>query len=176
MDPTIAAALNDSDEDAACLEVLEALEDPVEAALNNSAEEAACLEALQSAEADQLPLEFELVPHVDRRVRKFGLHRRVFTTRLVQRGGALHPELIPRDQLPSLLDQALQIAIQRQVLDQPGVHENDHLMINMSSNRLQHAYQSSRVRVRDWKEGTEPAQMMLQQMSKIKLQRELCDR
>ena len=166
-DPTIAAALNDSDEDAACLEVLEALEDPVQAALNDSAEEAACLEALQAVEADPLPLEFELVPHVDRRVRKFGLHRRVFTTRLVQRGGALRPELIPRDQLPSLLDQALQIAIQRQVLDQPGVHENDHLMLNMSSNRLQHAYQSSRVRVRDWLQDTEPAQMMMQQMSNI---------
>ena len=166
-DPTIAAALNDSDEDAACLEVLEALEDPVQAALNDSAEEAACLEALQAAEADPLPLEFELIPHVDRRVRKFGLLRRVFTTRLVQRGGALRPELIPRDQLPSLLDQALQIAIQRQVLDQPGVHENDHLMINMSSNRLQHAYQSSRVRVRDWLQDTEPAQMMMQQLSKI---------
>lgn len=166
-DPTIAAALNDTDEDAACLEVLEALEDPVQAALNDSAEEAACLEALQTAEADSLPLEFELIPHVDRRVRKFGLHRRVFTTRLVQRGGALRPELIPRDQLPSLLDQALQLAIQRQVLDQPGVHDNDHLMINMSSNRLQHAYQSSRVRVRDWLQDTEPAQMMMQQISKI---------
>ena len=165
----VEAALNDSDEDAACLEVMEALEptDPVEAALNDSAEEAACLEALQAAEADQLPLEFELIPHVDRRVHKFGLHRRVFTTRLVQRGGALRPELIPRDQLPTLLDQALQLAIQRQVLNQPGVHENDHLMINMSSNRLQHAYQSSRVRVRDWEERTEPAQMMLQQMSNI---------
>ena len=166
-DPTVAAALHDTDEDAACLEVLEALEDPVQAALNDSAEEAACLEALQAAEADQLPLEFELIPHVDRRVRKFGLHRRVFTTRLVQRGGALRPELIPRDQLPSLLDQALQIAIQRQVLDQPGVHDNDHLMINMSSNRLQHAYQSSRIRVRDWLQDTEPAQMMMQQISKI---------
>ena len=165
-DPTI-AALNDSDEDAACLEALQALEDPVQAALNDSDEDAACLEALQAAEADQLPLEFELIPHVDRRVRKLGLHRRVYTTRLVQRGGALRPELILRDQLPSLLEQALQIAIRRQVLDQPGVHDNDHLMINMSSNRLQHAYQSSRVRVRDWKEGTEPAQVMLEQMSKI---------
>ena len=166
-DPTVAAALNDSDEDAACLEVLQALEDPVQAALNDSDEEAACLEALQAAEAEQVPLEFEHIPHVDRRVRKFGLHRRVFTTRLVQRGGALRPELIPRDQLPSLLDQALHIAIQRQVLDQPGVHDNDHLMINMSSNRLQHAYQSSRVRVRDWLQDTEPAQMMMQQISKI---------
>ena len=128
-----------------------------------------CVAALDAAEKEQLayPLEFQLVPHVDRRVRKFGLHRRVFTTRLVQRGGALRPELIPRDQLPSLLDQALQPAIQRQVLDQPGVHDNDHLMINMSSNRLQHAYQSSRVRVRDWVQDTEPAQMMMQQISKI---------
>lgn len=96
-DPTVAAALNDSDEDAACLEVLQALEDPVQAALNDSDEEAACLEALQAAEAEQVPLEFEHISHVDRRVRKFGLHRRVFTTRLVQRGGALRPELIPRD-------------------------------------------------------------------------------
>ena len=181
-DPTIAAALNDSEEDAACLAALQTLEsfdacltavddfpsDPtIAAALNDSAEEVACLEALQAAEAEQMPLEFELIPHVDRRVRKFGLHRRVFTTRLVQRGGALRPELIPRDQLPSLLDQALQIAIQRQVLDQPGVHENDHLMINMSSNRLRHAYQSSRVRVRDWIQNTEPAQMMLGQISNI---------
>ena len=136
-------------------------------ALNDPEEDAACVAAFEAAEQEQLPLEFELIPHVDRRVRKFGLHRRVFTTHLVQRGGALRPELLPRDQLPRLLDQALQRAIQRQVLDQPGGHDNDHLMINMSSNRLQHAYQSSRVRVRDWLQDTEPAQMMMQQISKI---------
>ncbi|CAH3174094.1 unnamed protein product, partial [Porites lobata] len=132
-------------------------------------EDAACVAALEAAEQEQLshPLEFELKPHVDRRVRKFGLHRRVFTTHLVQHGGALRPELLPRDQLPRLLDQALQRAIQRQVLDQPGVHDNDHLMINMSSNRLRHAFQSSRVRVRDWRQRTEPAQTLLQQMSNI---------
>ena len=165
-------ALDDFEEDAACVAALMeheyTLNDPIiENALNDPQEDAACVAAVEAAEQAQLPLEFELIPHVDRRVRKFGLHRRVFTTRLVQRGGALRPELIPRDQRPSLLDQALQIAIQRQVLDQPGVHENDHLMINMSSNRLQHAHQSSRVRVRDWLQDTEPAQMMMQQISKI---------
>ena len=134
---------------------------------SDSDEDAACLEALEAAEAEQMPLEFELIPHVDRRVRKFGLHRRVYTTRLVQRGGALRPELIPRDQLPNLIDQALQLAIQRQVLDQPGVHPNDHIMINMTSSRLQHAYQSGRVRVRDWIDDTEPAQMMMEQLSNI---------
>ena len=164
------------DGDADCLAALQQVEqaavmnDPYSTYFSDGPEgDADCVAALDAAEQEQLayPLEFQLVPHVDRRVRKFGLHRRVFTTRLVQRGGALRPELIPRDQLPSLLDQALQIAIQRQVLDQPGVHDNDHLMINMSSNRLQHAYQSSRIRVRDWLQDTEPAQMMMQQISKI---------
>ena len=37
----------------------------------------------------------------------------------------------------------------------------------MSSNRLQHAYQSSRVRVRDWRQRAEPAQTLLHQLSKI---------
>ena len=165
-------ALDDFEEDAACMAALMeheyTLNDPIiENALNDPQEDAACVAAVEAAEQAQLPLEFELIPHVDRRVRKFGLHRRVYTTRLVQRGGALRPELIPRDQLPNLIDQALQIAIQRQVLDQPGVHPNDHIMINMSSNRLQHAFQSARVRVRDWLDDTEPAQMLLQQISNI---------
>ena len=176
MDPDAMYLSNDPDGDADCLAALQQVEqaavmnDPYSTYFSDGPEgDADCVAALDAAEQEQLayPLEFQLVPHVDRRVRKFGLHRRVFTTRLVQRGGALRPELIPRDQLPSLLDQALQIAIQRQVLDQPGVHENDDLMINMSSNRLQHAYQSSRVRVRDWLQDTEPAQMMMQQISKI---------
>ena len=165
-------ALDDFEEDAACMAALMeheyTLNDPIiENALNDPQEDAACVAAVEAAEQAQLPLAFELIPHVDRRVRKFGLHRRVYTTRLVQRGGALRPELIPRDQLPNLIDQALQIAIQRQVLDQPGVHPNDHIMIDMSSNRLQHAFQSARVRVRDWLDDTEPAQMLLQQISNI---------
>lgn len=125
-------ALDDLEEDAACVAALMeheyTLNDPIiEIALNDPQEDAACVAAVEAAEQAQLPLEFELIPLVDRRVRKFGLHRRVYTTRLVQRGGALRPELIPRDQLPNLIDQALQIAIQRQVLDQPGVHPNDHI-------------------------------------------------
>ena len=138
-------------------------------ALNDPEEDAVCVAALEAAELEQLSdsLEFELIPHVDRRVTKFGLHRRVFTTRLVQHGGALRPELLPRGQLPRLLDQALQRAVQRQVRDQLRVHDNDHLMINMSNNRLRHAFQSSRVRVRDWRQRTEPTQTLLQQMSNI---------
>ena len=81
-DPAIAAALNDSMEDAACLA---AMDDPASSAftLSDSDQDAACLEALEAAEAEQLPLEFELIPHVERRIRKFGRHRRVYMTRLV---------------------------------------------------------------------------------------------
>ena len=81
--------------------VAEKQSDPlIAAALNDPAEDSACIAALEEAEAEQLPLEFQLV---DRRVRKFGLHRRVFTTRFVEHGGKLRPELLPRHQLPQLL-------------------------------------------------------------------------
>ena len=164
------------DSDADCLAALQqgeqtaAMNDPHSMYFSDDPEaDAACVAALDAAEQEQLayPLEFELIPHIDRRVRKFALHRRVFTTRLVQRGGAVLPELLPRAQLPELIDEALQRAIERQVLDQPGVNNNDHLMVNMSSNRLRHAFQSSRVRVRDWRQRTEPAQTLLHQLSKI---------
>ena len=51
-DPAVAAALNDSDEDAACLA---AMNDPASSAftLSDSDEDAACLEALEAAEAEQ---------------------------------------------------------------------------------------------------------------------------
>lgn len=40
--------------------------------------------------------EFQLIPHTDRRARKFGVHRRVFTTRLTQPTEA---QLLARDTL-----------------------------------------------------------------------------
>lgn len=76
-DPTIASALDDPEEEAACLEALEGVEpafDPVEAALDDPEEEEACVAALEAAEQEQLPLEFEVIPHVDRRVRKLNFH------------------------------------------------------------------------------------------------------
>lgn len=142
LDPAfiLPASFYDSDEDATCLEALHTADRTsiLSTSFYDSDGDAACLEALEAAEATELeaeplPLEFELIPHVDRRVRKFGLHRRVYATRLVQRGGALSLDSIPRDQLPALIDQALQLAVQRQVLNQPDVHPNDHLMINLSS-------------------------------------------
>ena len=80
------------DGDADCLAALQQVEqaavmnDPYSTYFSDGPEgDADCVAALDAAEQEQLayPLEFQLVPHVDRRVRKFGLHRRVFTTRLV---------------------------------------------------------------------------------------------
>lgn len=107
--------------------------------------------------------EFELYPYTDRRVRKFGLHRRVFTTRLIQTDGAT---LSAQTNLPQLIESALQRAVNKQLLD-GSEREDDILFINMSSNRLRSAYQSHRFTVGDWRNDTEPARRLLEMLSKI---------
>ena len=106
---------------------------------------------------------FEFHQYTDRRVRKFGLHRRVFTTRLAQ------PELaraINREQLPRLIEQALEEGITNQVLD--GSERDDHyLLVNLLSSRLHHAYQSHRFTVGEWRQNEEPARRLLEKISKL---------
>ena len=116
--PTL-ANMSDGEEDKTRLTALSARESVTDRILpplvdmNDSDEHAACLAALLADENAQLnqPLNFEMIPHIDRRVRKFVLHRRVSTTRLMQQGGNLRPELLPRAQLPQLLDQALHMTM-----------------------------------------------------------------
>ena len=104
--------------------------------------------------------EFELFPHTDRRARKFGVHRRVFTTRL---NPFVELSKIPRPNLPGLITDALRRAISSQILNGRENGE-DFLMINMSSNRLHHSYQSHRVRVREWNNQERPAERLLNKM------------
>ncbi len=109
---------------------------------------------------------FELTPHVDRRVRKFGLHMRNYTARLSQRGGG--DLTVPIGQRPVLAQEisaALQRAIERHVLTDDDVRDNDHLLVNVNSDRLRNAYHSVRLRVRDWRQNTAPAQRVLQELS-----------
>lgn len=106
---------------------------------------------------------FEMLPYTDRRLRKFGVHRRVFTTRLQQSDYA---RLIPCHILPQLIEEALQRAINEQVLESDE-NDNNVLLINLSSNHLHHAHQSHRVTVGDWRRNTEPARLMLEMISKI---------
>ncbi|XP_078380154.1 uncharacterized protein LOC144663093 [Oculina patagonica] len=62
---------------------------------------------------------------------------------------------------------ALQRAIERYVLTDDEVDDRDHLLVNVNSDRLRNAYHSVRLRVRDWRHNTEPAQQVLQQLSNM---------
>lgn len=121
-----------------------------------------CNEALDEVEE---ALSFHMVPCTDRRCTKFGIRRRVFTTRL-QQGGSL-ARVLPNDVLPQLIEGALQRAIDNQVLDDPTVREDDWLMVNMSSNRLRNAYQSHRISVGDWLDNGVASRGMLVKISQL---------
>ena len=136
--------------------------------MNDSQEEDAyCLEALEQLEEEAAnAFQFELIPYTDRRCTKFGVHRRTFTARLQQHGGNL-VNLLPTHILPELIEHALEMAIQQQVLSDPTAREDDWLMVNMSSDRLQSTYQSHRVSIADWiLDGTE-SRGMLEKMSQV---------
>ncbi len=107
--------------------------------------------------------EFKLYPYIDRRVRKFDIHRRVFTTRLIQLDDTTLP---PQSNLAQLIESALQRAVNKQLLD-GNESQDDTLFINMSSNRLKSSYQSHKIKVGDWKRNTEPARRLLEMLSKL---------
>ena len=111
--------------------------------------------------------DFLLTPHLDRRVRRLGVHHRNYVGRLVQRGGGgpLPPD---RQQiLPQQMEQALQPAIREQVLQDPEVRPNDHFLINVNSNRLRHSFHSARMRVGEWMNHDLRAQEVMQQISRM---------
>lgn len=117
--------------------------------MDDSQEDAYCNEALDQLEEEAADaFQFELIPYTDRQCTKFGVHRRTFTTRLQQHGGNL-AQLLPNHILPELIKHTLEMAIEQQVLNDPTAKEDDWTMINMSSDRLQSAYQSHRVTVAD---------------------------
>ncbi|KAL9960272.1 hypothetical protein ACROYT_G033710 [Oculina patagonica] len=119
-------------------------------------------------DSEEEMFDFELTPHVDRRVRKFGLHMRNYTARITQRGGG--DLTVPLGQRPVLareISEALQRAIERHIIRDETVRDNDHLLININSNRLQNAYHSVRLRVRDWRDNNLPAQEVLQQITNM---------
>ena len=93
--------------------------------------------------------DFLLTPHLDGRVRRLGVRHRNYVGRLMQRGGGAPLAAEERQILPRQMEEALQRAIRKQVLNDPEVGPNDHFLININSNRLRHSYHSSRMRVRD---------------------------
>ncbi|KAL9987908.1 hypothetical protein ACROYT_G002289 [Oculina patagonica] len=121
-----------------------------------------------SEEEMDVPFEFQLRAHVDRRVRRFGLHIRNFTGRFVQTGGGAGVESAPLGPRPVLVQQiarALQRAVQQHILDDGAVGDDDHLLININSNRIQNAFHSRRLTVGEWRENTVAARQLLKQIS-----------
>ena len=152
MDEYETLCLNQSDDDG-CNEALNNFE-------STDDQEGGSLKNQAASKSSGRSFEFELFPHTDRRARKFGVHRRVFTTRLNPFGDL---SKIPRPNLPGLITDALRRAISSQILNGRENGE-DFLMINMSSNRLHHSYQSHRVRVREWNNQERPAERLLNKM------------
>ena len=111
--------------------------------------------------------DFLLTPHLDRRVRRLGMHHRNYVGRLMQRGGGGPLPPHRRQILPRQMEQALQRAIREQVLQDPEVRPNDHFLININSNRLRHSYHSARMRVGEWMNNDLRAQEVMQQISRM---------
>ena len=111
---------------------------------------------------------FQLSPHADRRCRRLGVHHRSYSARLVQRrGGAPLDTSRPHPVLPQQLEQALQRAIQEQVVQDPEVRPDDFLYIHVGSNRLRSSYNSARVTVREWESNGDRAREVLQQIERM---------
>ena len=107
-------------------------------------------------------IDFEFIPYTDRRARRFGVHRRVFTTRLSQTTNTA----TNRGNIAQRIENGLRRAVMRQVLN-GGEDNDDFLFVNMSSNRLHHAYQSHRVSVGEWRRNEETVQRLFGMMSRI---------
>ena len=85
----------------------------------------------------------------------------------MQRGGGapLPPE--GRQILPRQIEQALQRAIRKQLLQDPEVQPNDHFLININSNRLRHSYHSACMRVGEWVANDLRVQEVMQQILRM---------
>ena len=106
-------------------------------------------------------IQFDLIPYTDRRARRFGVHRCVYTTRLAQSIDAT----ANRGNIAQRIENGLRRAVLQQVLSREE-DDDDFLFVNMSSNRLHHAYQSHRVSVGEWR-NEETVQRLFAMMSRI---------
>ena len=110
-------------------------------------------------------INFDFIPYTDRRARRFGVHRRVFTTRISQ----VPPSTAVADNggnIAQMLEDGLRRAVSRQVLN-GDEDADDFLFVNMSSNRLHHSYQSHRVSVGEWQRNEEPVRRLFERLSGI---------
>ena len=90
--------------------------------------------------------EFQLIPGSDRRVRRFGVRRRVFDATLHARTDLLQP---PHVDAGYELERALSRAVNREIHAQQ-LDDDDHVLFTLQHPTFTHAFQSFHVPVREW--------------------------
>ena len=117
--------------------------------------------SLKQDEEQEEKIKFKLTPCSDKRCKKFGVERKVFSLRLVENEGE---KTVQGQEAWILLEDALQKAVAKV---SSSHKDEDTLFVAMSSNRLHHTYHSPRLTVGDWCESTLPARRVLEMMSSI---------
>ena len=102
--------------------------------------------------------EFQLTPGSDRRVRRFGVRRRVFDATLQPRTDLLHP---PHVDAGYKLERALSRAIDREIRAQQ-LNDDDHVLFTLQHPTFTHAFQSFHVPVGEWHEQSQRVTLLLQ--------------
>ena len=137
---------NDDDDDEILVQTLEEVE-------NN-------LKQKDQDEEQEERLKFKLTPCTDKRCKKFGLERKVFSLRLAENeNGELQGQ-----EAWKLLEGSLQKAVAKVTSSHK---DEDTMFVAMSSNRLHHSYHSPRLSVGDWRDSTLQARRVLEMMSAI---------
>ena len=138
---------NDEDDDEILVQTLEEVE-------NN-------LKQKDQDEEQEEKIKFKLTPCTDKRCKKFGLERKVFSLRLAENEGE---KTVQGQEVWKILEGSLQKALEKVTASHK---DEDTIFVAMSSNRLHHSYHSPRLSVGDWRNSTVPARRVWDMMSAI---------
>ena len=106
--------------------------------------------------------EFDLDPYVNRTSTHMGVRERHFTARLRQTGN-----FIDTPHVAQALRDALRRAMTRVLNEFPNLHDDDRLFFTISSNRLSRGdFHGWGVRVREWQEGGDRVDAVLNRLSR----------
>ena len=106
--------------------------------------------------------EFDLDPYVNHTSARMGVRERHFTARLRQTGN-----FIDSPHIVQALQDALRRAMTRALNEIPNLHDDDQLFFSISSNRLSRGdFNGWGVRVREWREGGDRVDALLNRLSR----------
>ena len=106
--------------------------------------------------------EFDLEPYMDRTSARMGVREHHFTTRLRQTGN-----FVDTPHVAQALRDGLQCIMTHVLKEIPNLHNDDRLYFNISSNRLSRGdFNGWGLRVREWREGGERVDAVLNRLSR----------